>query len=77
MYEFKSTLCKDLLQFHEPYQRTYLCKELGLEGNAQNVASIDDAYAELIQAGYIEKVERHTLMIYSGGIPKPAYRLTD
>ena len=76
MARFKSKYADKLLQAHEPNQEAYLCREIGLTPNAESVALLDTAYAELVHAGYLVESTDQTVMVYSGGLPKNPFRLT-
>jgi hypothetical protein len=74
--EFRTQHAAVLLQAHAPNMRAYLCREIGLEPSAESVAAVDEAYAELVELGYVEQTPEQTLMVYSGGVPKHPFRLT-
>lgn len=77
MPDFKTQHAAALLEAHQPNQRAYLCSEIGLEPNADSVAEIDASYAELRELGYVADIPDHTVMVYSGGIPKHTFKITE
>jgi len=77
MEKVTSPLAKKLVEAHEPNQHAYLCAEIGLQRNTKTVADIDAAYAELLALGYVEQMMEQTFVVFSGGVPKHPFRLTD
>ena len=77
MVHFKNQYAGKLLTAHQPNQRAYLCEEIGLEPNAASVTQVDSAYAELETLGYVVKCSEQTVMVYSGGVPKHPFKITE
>jgi hypothetical protein len=55
MAQFKTVYTEALLKAHLPCQYAYLLSEVGLDQDEEGAALADEAYAELLQLGYVEQ----------------------
>lgn len=77
MAQFKSEYTDALLRAHQPGQHAYLLSEVGLGQDAAGAALADEAYAELLQLGYVEQSSSAVVMPYSGAVARKPFKLTD
>ncbi len=77
MAQFKSTNAGALLRAHQPADHSYLLSEVGLGQVAAGAALADEAYAELLQLGYVEQSSSAFVMPYFGAVARKPFKMTD
>ena len=77
MAQFKSAYAEALLRAHQPSQYAYFLSEVDLSQDAAGASLADEAYAEMLQLGYVEQSATAFVMPYSGALPRKAFKLTD
>lgn len=77
MAQFKTPDAEALLKAHQPSQYAYLLSEVGLGQDAAGAALADEAYAELLQLGYVEQSISAVVTPYSGAVARKPFKLTD
>lgn len=77
MVSFKSPYAEKLLSKHLPRVADYFCEKIGLEPNAENLALIDNAYAELEMHELVANCPLQFMSMGSNLPAKSPYILTE